>query len=62
MTYFARARKTSEAHSIFRARTFCQVKKKKTLDLQISSQIDKTVKKLHWIPNTIVNTIVPVIF
>ena len=38
----AQARKTFEARPIF-----CHVKKKKTLDLQISSQIDKTMKKLH---------------
>ena len=35
---------------------FCHVKKKKTLDLQTFSLIDKTMKKLHWIPNNIVNT------
>ena len=34
---------TSEA---CRARTFCLVKKKNSFDLQISSQIDKTMKKL----------------
>ena len=39
----ARVRKTSEA---CRARTFCLVKKKNSFDLQISSQIDKTMKKL----------------
>ena len=33
-------------------------KEKKSLDLQISSQIDQTMKKLQWIPNTIVNTTV----
>ena len=31
-------------------------KEKKTLVLQIFCQIGKTVKKLQWIPNTIVNT------
>ena len=31
-------------------------KEKKTLVLQIFSQIGKTMKKLQWIPNTIVNT------
>ena len=46
----------------FQARMFCHVKKKRILDLTISSQIDKTMKKLHWIPNTTVNTIVPVTF
>ena len=31
-------------------------KEKKWLDLQISNQIDQTMKKLQWISNTIVNT------
>ena len=48
-------------HSIFQEHAFCYVKKKRQLDLQICSHIDKTVKKLHGIPNTIGNTIVPVI-
>ena len=42
-----RARKTFEVRPIFWARTFCHVKKKKTTDLQFSSQIDKAMKKLH---------------
>ena len=32
---------------IFRARIFCLLKKKKTLDLQVFSQIVKTMKKLQ---------------
>ena len=36
--------------------------KKKTLDLQVFSGIGKTMKKLNWIPNTIMNTSLPVIF
>ena len=56
------ARKTSEARPIFRAYTFSFVKKKNIFDLQISSQIDKTIKKLQWIPNTIVSTSVFVTF
>ena len=31
-------------------------KKKKTLNLQVFSWIGKTIKKLQWIPNTIINT------
>ena len=27
---------------------------KNSFDLQISNEIDKTIKKLQWIPNTIV--------
>ena len=54
--------KTSEACPIFRARTFCLVKKKNLFDLQITSQIDKRIKKLQWILNTIVNISVLVIF
>ena len=42
------ARKTSEAHPIFWANTFCFVKKKKSFDLQISSQVYKRMKKLQW--------------
>ena len=30
--------------------------KEKTLDLQVFSWIGKTIKKLQWIPNTIMNT------
>ena len=37
---------------IFRGRKLCLEKKKKSLDLQIYSQIGKTMKKLLWIPNT----------
>ena len=58
----AGACKTTETRPILRARTFYYVKKKSELDLQISSQIDEAMKKLHWIPNTFENTIVPVIF
>ena len=47
----ARAHKTSETRLIFRARTFCFAKKKKTLDLQVFSRIGKTTKKLQSIPN-----------
>ena len=47
---------------IFRARIFCLLKKKKTLDLQVFSQIVKTMKKLQWIPNTLLNASVLVIF
>ena len=36
--------------------------KKNSFDLQISSQIDKIIKKLQWIPNTIVSTNVLAIF
>ena len=42
----ARVCKTTEACPIFLARTFCYVKKSQS-DQQISSQIDKTLKKLH---------------
>ena len=52
----ARARKTSETRPIFRANTFCLVKRKKILDLQVFSQIGKIIKKLQWIPNTMINT------
>ena len=38
--------KTSEMHPIFRARKFCLTKKKKSLDLQIYIDLDKTMKKL----------------
>ena len=37
-------------------------KKEKLINLQISSQVDKAMKKLQWIPNTIANTSVLVIF
>ena len=43
-------RKAFETRMIFRARTFCLVKKKKTLDLQFFSWIGKTMKMLQWIP------------
>ena len=49
------ARKTSETRPIFWARTFCLAKKKETLDLQVFSRIGKSLKKLQWIPNTIMN-------
>ena len=41
-----------------RAHTFCLVQKKNSFDLKICQicQIDKTMKNLHWIPNTIVST------
>ena len=42
----AQARKTSEVCLIFWVHTFCLVKKKKPLHLQISSEIDNTVKML----------------
>ena len=41
-----RADKTSETRPIFRARKFCLVKKKKSLDPQVYSRIGKTMKKL----------------
>ena len=50
------ALKTSKARPNFRVRTFCLVKKNKSLDLLIFSRIGKTMKKLQWIPNTILNT------
>ena len=56
------ARKTSETCQIFRARTFCLLERKKSLDLQIYSRIGKTIKKLLWIPNNLVNISVLVIF
>ena len=46
---------------IDRARTFCLVKNKKTY-LQVLCRIGKTMKKLQWIPNTIMNTNLLVIF
>ena len=46
---------------IFRARTFC-LAKKKILDLQVVSRINKTIRKLQWIQNTIMNTNVPECF
>ena len=52
----ARAHKISDTRPIFRAGTFCLVEKKKPLDLQDFSQIGKTMKKLQWVPNTIMNT------
>ena len=58
----ARACKTSEVHPSFWKRTFYLVKKKNWFDLPISSQTDKTMKKLQWIPKTIVSTSVLVIF
>ena len=42
----ARPIKTSEMHPMFRARKFCLTKKKKSLDLQIYIDLDKTMKKL----------------
>ena len=42
-----RARKTSETCPIFRARTYCLVKKKKSLDLQIYSRIGETMEELQ---------------
>ena len=37
-------------------------KKEKTIRSTNLQSIDKTMKKLHWIPNIIGNTIAPVIF
>ena len=42
-----RASKISEARPIFRACKFCLVKKINSFDLQISSQVDKRIKKLQ---------------
>ena len=42
----AGARKISEMRPIFRARRFCLLERKKSLDLQIYSRIRKTMKKL----------------
>ena len=52
---------TSQAHSIFRAHTFCLVKRK-NITLQIFSRIRKTMKNVQWIPDVIVSTSVLVIF
>ena len=41
-------KKTSEAHPIFQARTFCLVNKKFSFNLQITSQIDKKNEKV-WV-------------
>ena len=46
-----RPRKTSERRPIFRARTFSLANKKNSFDLQISSQINKRMKKLQQILN-----------
>ena len=44
----ARTYKTSETRPIFRARTFCLLKrKKKTLDVQVFSRKGKAMKKLQ---------------
>ena len=59
---WARVSKTPEARPIFWARTFCFVKKKKPLDLQVFSRIGKTMKKLQRIPKPIANTSLLVIF
>ena len=58
----AQARKTSETCPILRARTFCFAKNKKQLNLQVFNRIGKTMKKLQRLPNTIMNTSLPVIF
>ena len=55
------------AKSLRRARFFGRAhfalqKRKNYIDLQIYSRISKTMRKLRWIPNTIVNTWVLVIF
>ena len=42
-----RARKTSETRLVFWGRTFCLVKNKKKLDLQVFSGIGKTMEKLQ---------------
>ena len=42
-----RAGKASETCLIFRARTFCLLKKKKQLDLQVFNRKDRTMKKLQ---------------
>ena len=58
----ARARKISETRPIFQVRTFCFLKNKKPLDLQVFSRIGKTMKKLQLSLNTIMNTSLLVIF
>ena len=52
----ARVLKTSKTRPIFREHKFFLVKKKKPLDLQVFSRLGKTIKKLQWISNTIMNT------
>ena len=42
-----RARKTSATRPISLALTFCLIKKKKTLDLQVFSRIGEKMKKLQ---------------
>ena len=41
---------------IFWARTFCFGKKKKILNLDVFGWTGKTMKKLQWVPDTIINT------
>ena len=63
-----RKRGRSDAQNLWDASDFSGVhilackKEKKLLDLQILSQIGKPVKKFQWIPNTVMNNIVLVIF
>ena len=52
----ARVRKTSDRRLSFWEGTFSIVKNKKPLDLQVFCRIDKTMKKLQEITNTIMNT------
>ena len=47
--------KSSKTCPILRAPTFCLVKIKKPLDLQVLSRIGKTMKRLPCIPNTILH-------
>ena len=63
-----RKRGRSDAQNLWDAPDFSGVhilaskKEKKLLHLQIFSQIVKPVKKFQWIPNTVMNNIVLVIF
>ena len=41
---------------IFWARTFCLGKKKKILNLQVFGWTGKTMKKLQWVPDTVIKT------
>ena len=58
----ARVDKTCKMGFIFRELKFCLLKSKKLLDLQIYDPIGKTMKKLYWIPNTVLNTSTILIF
>ena len=46
----------SGVESFYKESFFCLVKNKKVLDLQVFTRVGKTIKKLQWIPNTIMNT------